>query len=364
MRRLRAALPWVLLAAGLVAAGVIGAQRFRSGAPLDPGSAAPDGTKGVVELLRELGATVHVTAELPDAEVSSALLLSDDLDAARHAALLAWVRAGGVLVVADPRSAITRARPVGATAIGFVPAELERRCDEPALRDVDRVAAPGDSVLAVPDGARGCFPRRGGAWLVIQPEGSGTVVRLGGPAALVNAELGHADNALLVSSLLAPSPGARVTVLRPPPPGGGRRTLADLVAPRVKLAIVQLVLAFALLALWRARRLGRPVREPQPVQIPASELVVAVGALLQRARGRAQAAAVLADDLRRSLAERLGLPPSAPAEQVADAAAARTGIPRERILGSLQHASPRDEAELVALAAAIESVRREVSSVR
>src|SRR6266581_6954843 len=76
------------------------------------------------------------------------------------------------------------------------------------------------------------------------------------------------------------------------------------VAPRVRLAMWQLVVAFAVLVLWRARRLGRPVAEAQPVQIPGSELVVAVGNLLQRARGRGQAAGLLTDDLRRTLAER------------------------------------------------------------
>ena len=158
------------------------------------------------------------------------------------------------------------------------------------------------------------------------------MVRLGGASVLVNQELGKADNAVLLASLLVPAEGTTVQVLRPPPPGGGDAGLTDLIAPRVKLALWQLVVAFVLLALWRARRLGRPVPEPQPVQLPGSELVVAVGNLLQRARGRGQAAGLLTDDLRRSLAERLGLPPSAPADQVADAAAARTGIPRERVL--------------------------------
>jgi hypothetical protein len=121
--------------------------------------------------------------------------------------------------------------------------------------------------------------------------------------------------------------------------------------------------AFALLALWRARRLGRPVAEPQPVQLPGAELVMAVGNLLQRAKGRGQAAGLLTDDLRRSLAERLGLPPSAPPDQVADAVAARTGVPRQRVLRTLTHPTPRDEAELVALSQAVDTIRREVIRV-
>ena len=91
---------------------------------------------------------------------------------------------------------------------------------------------------------------------------------------------------------------------------------------------------------------------------------MAVGNLLQRAKGRGQAAGLLTDDLRRSLAERLGLPPSAPPDLVADTVAARTGIPRERVLGTLSPTTPRDEAELVALSQAVDSVRREVTRVR
>jgi len=95
-----------------------------------------------------------------------------------------------------------------------------------------------------------------------------------------------------------------------------------------------------------------------------AELVVAVGNLLQRAKGRGQAAGLLTDDLRRSLAERLGLPPSTPADQVADTVAERTGIPRERVLRTLTRSTPRDEAELVALSQAADTIRREVTRVR
>jgi hypothetical protein len=49
---------------------------------------------------------------------------------------------------------------------------------------------------------------------------------------------------------------------------------------------------------------------------------------------------------------------------VADAAAARTGVPRERVLRTLTRTTPGDEAELVALSQAIDTVRREVTRVR
>ena len=367
----RRALPWVALVVGVALVVVVAGRGAEEGNPLDPASAGPLGTKGLVEVLRELGGEVRVSADRPGPGTETALLLSDDLTPERRQGLVDWVGRGGTLVVADPSSGVTEVTQAGSTGIGLLDAEIERRCDVAALAGVGRVAAPGGVVFEVPEGGgaapggvRACFPRNDGAWLLVQPLGGGTVVRLGGASVLVNQELGEADNAVLLASLLVPTEGTAVQVLQPPLPGGGNAGLTDLIAPRVRLALWQLVVAFVLLALWRARRLGRPVAEPQPVQLPGAELVVAVGNLLQRAKGRGQAAGLLTDDLRRSLAERLGMPPSAPADQVADAVAARTGIPRERALRTLTGSTPRDEAELVALSQAIDTVRREVIRVR
>ena len=370
----RRALPWVAVVLGVALVVAVAGRGAEEGNPLDPASPGPLGTKGLVEVLRGLGGRVTVSAGQPGTGTDTALLLSDDLTPQRRQGLLDWVRRGGTLVVADPSSGVTRVEPAGSTRFGLLDAEIERRCAVPALRDAERVAAPGGVVFEIPEGqgapgnrpgaTQACFPRNDGGWLLVQPLGGGTVVRLGGASALVNQELGEADNAILLASLLVPVEGTAVQVLQPPLPGGGTAGLGDLIAPRVRLALWQLVLAFVLLALWRARRLGRPVAEPQPVQLPGAELVVAVGNLLQRAKGRGQAAGLLTDDLRRSLAERLGLPPSTPADQVADTVAERTGIPRERVLRTLTRTTPRDEAELVALSQAADTIRREVTRVR
>jgi hypothetical protein len=354
-------LVWGLVVGGLLLVAVIGSRRADQGLPLDPDSPGPNGTKALVETLRVLGARVSVASE-PPAGRGTALLLAEDRSEQRRARLLDWVRQGGTLVVADPGSRVTRVEPLGDTRIGLLDAQLEPRCPVPAVRDVRRVSAPGGLVFRVPVGAQGCFPRGRGSWMVVQPEGGGTVVRLGGAGALVNQQINEADNAVLIVDLLSPTPDPEVVVVRPPPPGGGSRGLGELIAPRVKLALAQLAVAFLLLALWRSRRLGRPVTEPTAVHIPGSELVVAVGNLLQRARHRGQAATLLAGDLRRTLAERLGLPRTAPPELVADTVATRTGIDRERVLAALQPPTPRDEAELVALGQAIDNIRTEVSS--
>ena len=360
--RARRAGPWALLAVGAVAAALAIGAPAGDGPPLDPSSTGPSGTKALVDTLRDLGARVEVRSEPPGPGDTTALLLVDDLDPAGRDRLTAWVGEGGTLVVTDVTSPLLPGRPTSPVSIGGLDPELRRGCQVPALRQVERVSAPGAVLLEVPPGATGCFPGDRESWLVVASVGRGTVVGMGGASALLNSRLARVDNAVLAATLLAPTRSDRVVVLRPPAPGTGQKDLIDLVAPRARLAVVQLGVAFVLVALWRARRLGRPVLEPQPVQVPGSALVIAVGQLLQRTRSRAQAASVLGDDLRRTLASRLGLAPSAPAEVVADAVAGRSDRSSEEVVAVLAGQTPGDEEALVALAQTVEQIRQETGS--
>jgi Domain of unknown function (DUF4350) len=343
---------------GVVA--LIGRPDGADGRPLDPRSTRPDGTRALVVLLEELGAQVDVTGDRPSPEEDVALVFRDrfdDDDARRD--LGSWVEAGGTLVVADPASPL-QPLPVHGNATGV----LGGGCDVPALADVTSVDPSGGVTFAVPAPAEGCFEEGGGVFVAVVDRGRGTVVGVGGAGAFVNGVLGKEDNAVLAGALLAGRPGSRVALLRPGGPGEGGESLADLVGDGVRSSLGQLVVAFVLFALWRARRLGRPVVEPQPVSLPASELVVAVGNLLQHAGRRDQAGRLLGDDLRRRLAERLGLPATASAVEVADVAAARTGIAAERLRSVLQPTSLGDDDDLVHLAAETETIRRELEDVR
>jgi hypothetical protein len=359
IRQARRALPLLLLAAALLVAVAVAGGDDRRWPPLDPRSTAADGTKGTVDTLRELGAVVDVTGGLPSAGTDTALLLVDDLDDARREALRGWIRSGGTLVVTDPTSLFAPE----VSAFKYLPVVrmgIARRCELPALAGVERISAPiGIGYEPAPDEV-GCFPSFGGHWLVSGPLGRGTVVALGGSEPLRNDLLGEADNAPLVAALLLPRPGARVAFLRPPAPGSGDASLGELVPMRVRLALLQLGVAFAVVVLWRARRLGRPVSEQQPVAIAGSELVVAVGQLLQHAGARERAAGLLRDDLRRGLAERLGMPAGATAEQVSAAAGAHRRASPEALAGLLAGPVPRSEGQLLTLARGLEDARREV----
>jgi hypothetical protein len=360
--RLRRWAPFLAIVGAVLAIGFLFGPRPDHGVPLDPASTQPAGTKAVIDTFRLLGAEVTVDSTPPGSDVTTSLLLVDSLsDTDRHA-VDGWVRAGGTLVLTDPESPLNPAEPSGTAEVAFIDPELLRQCDVAALAGINRVVAPGAVLMNIPPGSTGCFQRGSHAWLVITPVGRGTVVSIGGPAFLVNARLGKVDNAALAAALLAPTRSTRISVLKPPPPGGGSKTLIELIPARVKLALLQLAVAFLLAVLWRARRLGRPVVEHQPVEIAASELVVAVGNLMQRARGREQAADILRADLHRSLSERLGLPLDLAPEHLADAAATRAGIAPARLRYALMGPPPGNEQELVALAQTIESVRQEVTS--
>ena len=346
-RAVRPWLPLVALVAVVVVVGlVLGRGGRGDGPPLDPTSSAGLGTKGLVETLRALGARVDVTRNAPSTAHDTALVLADDLTDPRRRAIDAWVRDGRTLLVADPASPLAPWQRSGSTDVGLFPADIEKRCALPALRGVGRVSADGASVYDAPGNVARCYPRNDGWWLVAAAQGDGTLVAVGGAGVFVNRHLDEADNAAVAAAVLVPRPGAGVAVLRPPPPGAtGRRSLTSLISPRVKAAGWQLGIAFVVVALWRARRLGRPVVEPQPVQIDASELVVAVAGLLQRSGNRDRAAELLRDELRRDLQTRAGVDPGTVDAMLGDAG------------------SPRDDAELVALAQRIEAVRLEVTRV-
>ena len=353
---------WLGLGALVVVVGLAAGGPPDDGTPLAPDSTGPLGAKALVLLLEDLGADVTVSSDTPDGDVDVTLLLSDDLTDEQRTDLEDWLADGGRAVVADPISPLTPPIAAESTALGgLFESTLEPGdCTIDALDDLDRVDPSGGVLFDVPEGAGRCFTDEEAAFVVASAAGSGTTVAVGGAAAFTNATLGEEDNAVLAGTLLAPVPGTRVQFLEPRRAGSGDETLVDLIAPNVAQAIWQLAFAFLLYALWRARRLGKPIVEPQPVQIAGSELVVAVGELLQQTRSPQRAAEILRQDLRRTLADRLGLPPDATPQVVAAVTARRTGVDAEQLHDVLAGAPVTSEADLVSLATLIDAIRKEV----
>ena len=362
--RLRSPLRWLLLLAAVVALGVVGGSGGAGGPPLDPTSTSPRGAKALALLIGRLGPGIdQVTAPPAPGSGGLALVLQDQLDPAGDGRLVAWVRAGGTLVTSDLGLVATFAAPArlpGPQGLAAITGVMDADCSSPAVAGVATIDVGMAIALRTPPGATGCFNAApGDAFMVIQPLGRGQLVLLGGADLLTNARLARQDNSVLAANLLAPTPtGPAVQWIIGPRVGSGHRSLIALMAPRVKEGMVELLVALVLLALWRGRRLGRPVVETPVVELPGSELVVAVGHLLQQGGRLDDAAAILRSTLRRAVLDRLGLPPSTGPDAVADVVAARTGLDRAMVRATVAGPTPGTEAELVALADHADTIRQ------
>jgi hypothetical protein len=361
----------VIVAALLVVFG-LAAEPHGQGTALDPGGTGPDGAKAVVLLLRHYGATVTLDRGLPPVGTATALVLRDQLGGPRRRAIADWVAGGGRLVVADPTSALETgaATPVDD---GLVRPDLHPvgPCPALGLGDVVTLSVGASLLLRVPPAqpATACYDytladHETASFIVATRHGAGTVIGLGGAGVWTNSRLGQDDNAALAVDLLAPGPADHLDVLVASPAGSGTTSVLALLSPRLTTALVELVVAFVLLAWWRGRRLGQPVDEVDPVQLAGSEIVVAVGELLSRTANRDAAAQQLRDGARAWIGERLGLGPRAGPEQISDAVAARTGGDRQVVLGLLADAPVPDDAALVGLAQSLAQLRQEAAGGR
>jgi hypothetical protein len=365
----------LIIVAVVVVLGVVGGRGGSGGPPLDPTSTSPDGAKALALLIGQLGPGVDQLTGPPTGATGSpgeagvALVLQDQLDPAGNRQLAAWVRAGGILVAADPDLVLGFAAPAREPGPGgpvSVTGSLVPGCRLAAVRGVNTVEPGNGFAVRPPSGATGCFPTPdGGAFMVVQPLGSGQLVLLGGPDLWTNANINKGDNAVLAANLLAPhASGPRVQWMVGPRAGSGHKSLLQLMAPRVKEGLIELVVAIALLALWRARRLGRPVVETPPVELPGSELVVAVGHLLQQGGRRDDAAGILRSTVRRGIADQFGVVLTARPDTMATVVAARTGLDRDMVLATVAGPPPAGDDELVALARNADRIGQEMARAR
>jgi hypothetical protein len=362
--RARRALPLVIIAALAVVAAVVNLRSGGDGPLLDPASTEANGTKALRLILEEVGADVEVVSGPPLGEFDTMLLMLDNIGGEMAREVADHVNQGGVLVVTDFGGRLTPGlRPSSVAGSGIAPTTLERGCEITALADVDEIRITSAPLFEPPNTGTGCYRVEDDAWLIIRPRGDGTLVTTGGAEWLTNRGIAAGDNAVLATALLAPSEGTRVAIVRPDlalPGVAGRTTLSDLMPTAVKLGLLQLLVAFGVVVLWRARRLGAPLREVQPVRLPASELVLAVGNLFQRTAARERAAGLLRSDLRTLLTRRLGIPGDDPAlpETLAD----RADMDVAEVADVLHGPPPQTDQELVLLAQRAESIRASLTA--
>lgn len=335
---------------------------------LVPPPATPDGPDGT-SILRRFLRLRGVDVADGEAPGDGIFFLPHDLRTRREAEpVLDWVRAGGTVVVADPTSAVLAGagiRPAVSSAGGFLPEQrVDTDCVLPVALGVRTIVIGStDAVFRPSPGGIACFHREAGAFLVQRRVGRGTVIGLGDLTPLTNALLDDADDVVLAWNLLGRD--GSVVIGTPVPAGAAEpRGLWDLLPAPARVIVFQMVLAAAVFALARGRRLGRRPDETAPSPIPATELVTATGELYRKGRVAGHAAGVLRRAFLDRASRRLGVPRDAPQEQVVEAVAAAAALPEDEVARALGRGDAASERELVAAARGVERIERRMEGDR
>ncbi|MFE6274456.1 DUF4350 domain-containing protein [Streptomyces goshikiensis] len=370
-----------LIALAVLLAGSTALAALQSGnhhGHLDPRSADPYGSRALAELLAQRGVTSQVVTtarEAADAAGPGTTLVvtAPDLlgDSQLRAVRSAIDLSGGRTVLVAPGGPTLPQLAPGARTDGTAHHKrLDPGCALPAAHAAGRADTGGEHRYATDTpGATACYPSDGKPTLLVLPTATpgGDTVLLGSDTILLNRTLAHEGNASLALQLLGSRPG--VVWYLPSPadtaPAGDDpedKSLLELVPAGWGWALLQLLVAATLAALWRARRLGPLVTEQLPVAVRASEAAEGRARLYRKAGARGRAATVLRAATRERLAALVGVPPGrahAP-EALVPGVCARIPGGAHDVTTLLFGPTPADDAALVALADQLDALEREV----
>ncbi|MFI5796192.1 DUF4350 domain-containing protein [Streptomyces sp. NPDC051677] len=365
----------VLLLAGAVTLAALQSDARRGA--LDPRSADLYGSRAIAELLADHGVSTRVVAALADARTAAGpdttlLVATPDLLTERQQKELHSAIAGSggrtVLVAPGSWSVGTLAPGVTADPATSRGSTLSPDCALPAARGAGAAETGGIRYTTRHLGADECYPSERLATLLRIPDasGDGDTVVLGAPDILYNNRLDKQGNASLALQLLGSRthlvwylPSLSDTSAADPDDEKG---FFDLLPSGWIWGTLQLFVAAALAAVWRARRLGPLVPEKLPVAIRASETVEGRARLYRKAGARDRAAAALRSATRTRLAPLLGVPVTqahAP-EALIPALSAHLHGDGQSLHSLLFGPPPGDDAALIALADQLNALEREV----
>lgn len=134
---------------------------------------------------------------------------------------------------------------------------------------------------------------------------------------------------------------------------------SDLAPAHLRPLFLLLVAAALVLALARGRRMGRLASEKLPVEVPASEILIGKARLMRTNRAFGHAAQALRSASARRVAQRLGVPASAPAEQLVGALEKR-GVDPARSRALLWGPAPASHSALTVLAEQLDALEKEI----
>ncbi|PWG07308.1 DUF4350 domain-containing protein [Streptomyces sp. V2] len=363
----------LLLVAGVTVAAL---QSDTHHGELDPRSADPYGSRAIAELLADRGVTTRVVTTLADARAaagpdSTLLVTVPDLLTERQQSDLRATTAGSggrtVLVAPGSWSVQTLAPGVVADPATSRDTTLDPDCALPEARRAGAADTGGHRYTVTRQGIDECYPSRRLATLLRVPadSGDGDTIVLGAPDILLNDRLDEQGNASLALQLLGSRPHLvwYLPSLSDSTTGPQEEnSLFDLLPSGWLWGTLQLFVAAALAALWRARRFGPLVPERLPVAIRASETVEGRARLYRRADARDRAADALRSATRIRLAPLLGVPAALAhtPETLIPALSDRLGADGQPLNTLLFGPPPGDDAALTALADRLDALESEV----
>lgn len=352
---------WIAIAIALLVIGGLGAaitasNQWSERGALDPESAGPSGTRALVEILRDHGVEVVIARDRSTAADAlsdgTGTLVLPDAPALSDDATLALTENAADVVLIQPRARTLDLFLPGSEPAGVAPdGAVAGACDLP---EAERAGAiePG-ALFTAPDASHivTCYPVDEGFGLLTGTRHYKRVSAVDGRALFVNEHLAENGNAALAVNLMGRHP---LVVWYVPSPGDTdlgdtNPSLGELTPPWVSPVIVLLLIAGAAAGIWRGRRFGPLVAERLPVTVRASETTEGRARLYARSRDAVHAADQLRIGALSRLSRLMGLGPAASVTEIADAAAARTGLDRAAVRGTLIDDLPRSDGELVAL---------------
>ncbi|MEU6220859.1 DUF4350 domain-containing protein [Streptomyces sp. NPDC047022] len=367
----------ILLAVVLLLIGAVTVAVIRSDTRhgrLDPRSADPYGSHAVAALLADRGVSTRVVTTLDDARAAvgpdtTLLITAPDQLTPRQQQLAhqATKDSGGRTVLIAPDTSVgTLAPGVSADPVTSIDSTLDPGCALAAARRAGSADTAGVRYRTTAAHADTCYPSDGLPSLVRLPASSGgdTVV-LGSAAILYNDGLDEQGNASLALQLL----GSRSHLVWYLPSlsdttatDAGRKTFFDLLPASWLWGTLQLFIAAALAALWRARRLGPLVPEKLPVAIRASETVEGRARLYRKASARDRVATALRSATRARLAPLVGIPlaQAHTPEALLPALSAHLHGDEQSLQSLLFGSQPNNDAALIALADQLDALEGEV----
>ncbi|MFB7935239.1 DUF4350 domain-containing protein [Streptomyces sp. NPDC056039] len=368
------ALALVLLVAGAIAIAVIRSDA-RHG-ELDPRSADPGGSRAIAELLADRGVGTRVVTTLDEATAASGpdttlLVAAPDLLTRSQQSRLhdSFADSGGrTVLVASGSASVERLAPgVTADPATSLDSTLAPDCDLPAARRAGTADTGGVRYTTTHLDADQCYPSERLATLlrIPAPTGNGDTVALGAPDILLNDRLDQQGNASLALQLLGSRPHLVWYLPSLSDTSAGtddERGFFDLLPSGWLWGTLQLFIAAALAALWRARRLGPLVPEKLPVAIRASETAEGRARLYRKADARDRAANALRSTTRTRLAPLTGVPVTQAhtPEALLPALSAHLHGDGQDLHTLLFGPAPSTDTALIALADRLDALEREV----